>query len=424
MLVAALERVGVYYYFTPTYAQGRKFIWDNIDDDGFKMLDHIPKQLVRAVNNSSMKIELTNGSIIQIIGTDNLEGVRGTNPVGCVFSEFAFMKPSVWGVISPILLKNGGWCIVITTPNGPNKAFELYNAACQDPSWWVEKVDIEHSFKKDGSPVYPLEAVQNELRFGRITQDEMQREYYLDFAAAVEGAYYTKELQRANEEKRISKVPFDPDLMVYTAWDLGINDTTAIWFAQVLGKEIRVIDYYENFDVRIDHYLQYIADKTVQGWKFATHFLPHDSRKRSLDSGKSVEDRFIEFGIKNYTVLKRVDDQRMKIDSARRVFGNMWFDQEKCREGLEALQNYHRKYNEETESYSDRPLHDWSSNGADSFAYLAQGLEDLRPTLKKKKLPSTQHIDYATMSDLSGLGQPIPINHDDMFLDSVPFRLQ
>ena len=137
-----MERVGTYFYFLPTYNQARKVIWNGADKEGFRFLDHFPKEIVKNVNETEMRITLTNGSILQLIGADNIDRVVGTNPIGVVFSEYALMKPEVWNLISPILAENGGWAVFVYTPRGQNHAYELLKMAEKNPRWYVEVLPV------------------------------------------------------------------------------------------------------------------------------------------------------------------------------------------------------------------------------------------------------------------------------------------
>lgn len=137
MIREAAQRIGTYFYILPTYSQAKKVIWDAIDKDGFKMLEHIPKRFIQKANETEMQIELKNGSMIQLVGADNVDRIVGTNPVGVVFSEYSLIKPEVWDLIRPILAENGGWALFNFTPRGMNHAWALIQAAKQSPDWWV-----------------------------------------------------------------------------------------------------------------------------------------------------------------------------------------------------------------------------------------------------------------------------------------------
>jgi hypothetical protein len=199
--------------------------------------------------------------------------------------------------------------------------------------------------------------------------DRYEQEYECSFEAAIQGAYYADEMRQVIEEKRICRVPYEPTIQVHTAWDLGIGDSTAIWFMQVVGGEKRIIDYYEASGVGLDHYANMMRDK---GYFYGTHILPHDARVKELGSGKSRIETLATFGVSNVMIapMLRVDDG---IQAARLFLRTCYFDEEKTKRGVEALKQYRRDFDEKGKTWRARPLHDWTSHAADAFRYLATG---------------------------------------------------
>ena len=180
--------MGVYYYFFPTYNQGRKVLWDGIDRQGFKYMDHIPEQIRSNTNQNEMKIRLCNGSLIQIIGTDNIDSIMGTNPVGCVFSEYSLQNPEAWDLIRPILAENGGWAVFNYTPRGRNHGFVLYEMAKNNPEWFCELLTVD-----DTKAVSP-EIVQAEREAG-MEEEMVKQEFYCSFEAALSSCFFTGALE-------------------------------------------------------------------------------------------------------------------------------------------------------------------------------------------------------------------------------------
>lgn len=175
MAKRALERVGTYFYFLPEYAQARKVIWDNIDNDGFRMLDHLPPQIIKGTNDTQLKITLKNGSIIQLLGADTFDksGV-GTNPVGVVFSEYPITRPEIWGFVRPILTVNGGWAIFNGTPRGQNHAFHMLEMAKASPDWFAQVLTV------DDTGILSREDIDKERAEG-MTDALIDQEYYCKF---------------------------------------------------------------------------------------------------------------------------------------------------------------------------------------------------------------------------------------------------
>ena len=355
----ALKRVGVYYYLFPTYKQGRKIIWQGIDKAGMKFTDHIPEEIRKRTNDQEMMIELRNGSIIQIIGTDDIDRIVGTNPVGCVFSEYSLQNPKAWDLLRPILAENEGWAVFNYTPRGKNHGYELYEMAKNNPKWFAQILTV------DDTKAISQEAIEEE-RLAGMDEDLIQQEFYCSFEAAIQGAYYAKQINKANEDGRITNVPYVENLPVYTVWDLGVGDSTAIWFVQLVNQEIRIIDYYEAQGEGLPYYAKVLDEK---GYKYGGHYAPHDIQVREMGSGLSRLETARSLGI-NFQVVKNIsiDDG---INAARTIFNRCWFDKEKTKQGVNCLVNYHKEYDEKRKEYKNIPYHDWSSHGADAFRYLA-----------------------------------------------------
>lgn len=363
------ERKGTYFYFMPTYAQGKKIIWNGMDRDGFKFLDHIPEAVRKRTDNQEMLIELTNGSIFQVIGTENIDTIVGTNPIGCVFSEYSLQDPQAWDFIRPILAENGGWAVFNFTPRGHNHGYDLFKMAESSEDWFAQKLTV------DKTNVISKEILRKE-REEIVKKDGTDalylQEYYCSFEAPVQGAYYAHQILQADNDNRITTVPYEPSIPVNTFWDLGVGDSTAIWFHQRVGKENRMIDYYETSGEGLNHYARVLQDK---GYFYGDHWAPHDIEVTELGTGKSRLETANELGI-SFRVAPRLslDDG---IDAARNIFPSVWFDSKKCSRGVDALKSYHKEYDEKNKVYKSRPKHDWSSHGADAFRYFAVSTQQI-----------------------------------------------
>ena len=355
-----LKHVGIYYYFYPTYAQGKKALWDGIGKDGVAYLDHFPKELLDGKpNDTEMKVRYKNGSIFQVIGTDDYNKIVGTNPIGVIFSEFSLQNPRAWDYIRPILAENKGWAIFNFTPRGKNHGYDLYEMARNNPKWFVQKLTV------NDTGVLTQEDIQEERNSG-MTEDLIQQEYYCSFTASVLGAYYWKEYDEAEKEGRFGSVPYDPAVPVHTVWDLGVSDDMAIGFYQVVGNELHKIDYYEANNEGLPHYIKVLQDKK---YIYGQHFAPHDIKARELSTGKSRLEIAEGLGIK-FEVVPNLSIQD-GIDAGRRMFKRLWVDREKCKDWLKAIPQYTKEYDEEKKIFKDKPLHDWTSHGADEYRYAA-----------------------------------------------------
>jgi len=364
-----LERVGTYYYIFPTYNQGRKILWDGIDKDGNKFMSHFPAELIDGKpNDADMKLKFKNGSLFQVIGSDNVDSIVGTNPVGVVFSEYSLQDPTAWGFVRPILAENGGWAIFVFTPRGENHGYQIFELAKSNPKDWFCRIDRASETKVIPQTILDQERSEIIRLYGN--EALYLQEYECDFTVPIAGAYYAELIAMAYREGRVGHVPHEESLTVDTWWDLGINDRMSIWFSQSVGQEIRIIDYMEGSGEGLSHYIQKIKTKP---YVYGRHTAPHDIEVRELTNGKSRRDTAMGLGI-DFNVAPKLPIHD-GIDAVRTLFGRFWFDAEKCREGMNALKNYRKQYDEKRKTYNNQPYHDWSSNGADAFRTLATALE-------------------------------------------------
>jgi len=237
------------------------------------------------------------------------------------------------------------------------------------------------------NPHCPPEIVRLAERLKNTDFDEYEHIYLGKPKTIADGAIYKAEFEQIKRENRICKVPHDPNLPVYTSWDLGILDPTAIWFFQVYGKEVRVIDYYEANDEPLSHYTRILDEKAQKiGYCYEKHFAPHDIAARDLSSGVSREQTMASLG---YRMIKGarlgVED---RIEATRQMLKNCWFDAEKCKAGVNALQNYRRAFNDKLDQFKATPVHDWASHGSDAFGEGALSINRMQtPTSKKSQSP-------------------------------------
>ncbi len=339
-------------------------------------------------------IEMINGSILQVVGSDNIDALMSTNPIGCVFAEYALQHPRAWEYIRPILKENGGWAIFDFTPRGKNHGYELYNLAKSlmesgDPNWFCQKLTV------DDTGVLTQADIDAERREG-MSDDMVQQEYFCSFEGVQQGSIFGRQMNEAEHSGRICAVPHQPEFPVDTWWDIGMDDPMAIWFTQTVGREIHLIDYYENNGLGMQHYAQVLQSK---GYTYGTHNAPHDIEVREIGSGKSRRETALNFGIR-FAVVPNIA-LADGIDAARNFLARCWFDREKCKIGLAALTSYHHLWNEDRKQYSSEPYHDWSSNGADAFRYLAVGH---KVTVKKREAVVVQTVRYENEDSVAWMG--------------------
>jgi phage terminase large subunit len=361
-----VERVGLYWHLLPTYNQGRKIVWDGMTKDGRKFLDHFPPELVEGTpNKTDMQVKIVNGSIYQVVGTDYVDRLVGSNPIGVIFSEYALQDPRAWELIRPILRENGGWAIFPYTPRGKNHGKRLFDTAKRlmkkNGSWFAEHLTVE-----DTGVITEQDLLQE--RDEGMSEEMLQQEYYCSWEAGIPGAYFSLQIVQARKENRITHVPWHSETPVDTWWDLGMDDSMSIWFTQDIGREVHCIDYYENSGEGFPHYAKMLRDKP---YVYGRHTAPHDIKVKELGTGRSRLDAARNFGIR-FDIAKKVKYKEDAIEMARNFFSVVWFDELKCARGIDCLEGYRKEYDEKTGTFKEHPVRDWSCHGADSFMTLAQ----------------------------------------------------
>jgi len=314
-------------------------------------------------NVSELRIDLPNGGRVRLYGADNYNRLRGIYLDGVVLDEYADMDPRAWSeVIRPALADRAGWATFIGTPKGRNGFWEIYEKAKVSPDWFALRLK---SSQTGLVPEAELEAMRREL-----SADEYAREMETSFDAAVAGAYFADALNRAESEGRIGRAPHDPAAEVHAAFDLGIGDATAVWLAQFVGREIRLIDYIENSGVALDWYARALRERP---YLYAPLILPHDAKARELGTGKSRLELLeaMGFAVRLAPRLSPLDG----IEAVRRLLPRTWIDADRCGPGLRALRDY-REHRDAKRRVALGPLHDWTSHAADALRYLMTAYEE------------------------------------------------
>ena len=383
---AAHLRVGNYAHMLPKYAQARKAIWDAVNPhSGKKRIDEaFPLVLRKSTLDDEMKIVLANGSTWQVVGSDNYNSLMGTSYAGIVKSEEALSDPNAWGYLSPILRENQGWVLFISTPRGRNHFDKLFQTAQQQPGWFAQLSSNDETHRFTDAELHEELQVMQDIHGADYGMALWKQEYFCSFDAALPGSIWGDCIRLAESQGRIVDFEHDRTRPVYTAWDLGRTDDTAIWWYQFNGAGIDVLDYFASpfLDIHnewrheksLTHIL--LARREALGVTYAKHALPHDARPRTLAAGgKSILQQLLDAATREpalgkFTIGKRLDVQE-GIQAARATFPRCRFHQTRCTVGLDALRAYHREWNEETKKFDDTPAHDWASHGADAFRYLS-----------------------------------------------------
>ena len=351
-----------YAYIAPTYGQAKRVAWD--------YLVKYTEPLGGTNNISELRVDFW-GRRIQLYGSDNPDSLRGQYFDGVCLDEIGDQNPKIWtDIVRPALADRKGYCLFIGTPKGHNHFKELRDRAEKESDWGL----LEFKASETGV-VDAVELLQAKNEMG---EDKFRQEFECSFDAAVEGSYYGQILNELEDKKHMQEIPREELSRTFTAWDLGMGDSTSIWVAQLVGTEVRLIDYYENHGVGLDHYVKWIKDND---YLKAEHILPHDVRVRELGTGKSRMEMLEEAGLEvKISPRMGLDDG---IQAVRRLLPRCWFNVPKVQIGLNCLRNYRRDYDEKRKIFYERPLHDWSSHGSDSFRYLALGLDEGHSTWSK-----------------------------------------
>ena len=343
-------------YIAPYYNQAKSIAWDYAK----YYSQNIPGI---KINESELRIDYPTGGRLRLFGADNYNAMRGLYFDAVVLDEPADFPVSAWPeVIRPALSDRKGKCVFIGTPKGRNEFWETYNLARNDDAWYCAVHRASDTGYVD----------QEELDDARkvMGEDRYEQEFECSFEAAIQGSYYGTEMKAAMTEGRITKVRYNKAQGVITSWDLGVGDSTSIFFAQAQPNgAIHIIDYYESSGVGLDHYARVLQEK---GYVYEQHILPHDVQVKELGTGKSRLEVLDELGIRPVIIAPklRVDDG---IQAVRSMLDQCWFDEAKCERGLEALRQYCRDFDEKGKTWRANPKHDWTSHAADSFRYLAVG---------------------------------------------------
>lgn len=373
-------------YVAPTYGQAERIAWDmlksftkdipGIEYNQAKLMCTIPRPHM----NDRIKFFL--------LGAENPDTIRGMYLDGAILDEFAEMDPRVWGqVIRPALSDRMGWAIFIGTPRGQNHFYDIHQVALKNESGnWYTVV-----YKVSQTGIIPPEEIKGMK--AEMSDEEYEQELECSFTAALIGAYYGKIINEIEEAGHLAKVDHDPALLVDTFWDLGVGDTTAIWFIQQYRQEIRVIDYLEMGGEGLPYYAKKLKEGHRAKYNYRDHHWPFDGASRDLSTGKERSTTMRELGVR-VTVAKRhsIED---RIDATRRMLPKCYFDREKCERGIQALKNYQRKWDAKNKIFLDKPLHDWSSHGSDAFGLGAMVMRPGDDRLaEKRNLPRFAETNY------------------------------
>lgn len=371
--IAAFERPASYWHMLPLQTQARKAIWSAVNPHtGKRRIDEaFPRELRNRTLEDEMFIEFKNGATWQVVASDRYDSLVGAGVAGVTFSEFALANPSAWGYIRPMIEENNGWATFITTPRGRNHAKSLYDMAKDNPKWFAEISSVHDT----GS--LSLQQLDDSLKeyiamYGEdIGRAQFEQEYLCSFNAAILGAFYAREMSNVRTEGRISEdviaVKGSP---VHRAWDIGVRDDTSIWWFQVVGTQVYILDCYSQSGVGLDHYADIVAKKREEhGWIDGKDYVPHDAKVKEWTSGRTRVETMMEYKLNPQLVpmATKLDG----INAVRRTLPVTVFHPRCEEQGIAALEQYRREWDDDKKTFRASEVHDWSSHLSDAFRYLA-----------------------------------------------------
>lgn len=357
------SRSPLFGYIAPFRAQAKSVAWE--------YLKWYAKPITKVVSESDLILTTITGAQVRLFGADNADALRGLGFDGLLMDEYGDFRPSVWGsVIRPTLADKAGWAVFMGTPKGKNQFWEIFDQASSNPAEWFLL-----RLKASQSGLLP-DSELRELKM-QLSEDQYLQEMETSFEAAILGAFYGTEIRELEEAGRVCEVKYDPSLPTYTAWDLGYRDDTAIWWYQVVRNEIHVIDFYAVSGASVPDLVKVVMERP---YHYGKHFLPHDARAKTLAAqGKSIIEQLGDrLGLSNLAIVPNLSVQD-GIQAVRQMLPNCWFDAVKCKEGLEALRQYEREYDEDKKAFRQTPKHNWTSHPADAFRMAAISWQDEQP---------------------------------------------
>jgi len=346
-------------YIAPTFKQAKSIAWDYMKQFTAK----IPNT---KFNETELRVDLPNGSRITLLGAENSDGLRGIYLDGCVIDEYANIDGKLFSeIIRPALSDRKGYCVFIGTPAGMNNNFyDLYQHANGAEDWFNYKAKASDTKIVDPEELEKAKEVMGEKKY--------MQEFECDWIANIEGAIYGEEINKIEDKNQIARVPYDPTLPVSTAWDLGVADHSSIIFFQQKGTAIQIIDYHEERGHGLPHYIQMLEEKP---YIYKDHFAPHDIDVQEFGNGKTRREIAYQLGIRFKVVPKLPVEEG--IHAVTMLLSRCWIDTDHCKNLIDALRHYHRKYIDKNRMFRSKPVHDWSSHACDAMRYLAVGLQEI-----------------------------------------------
>lgn len=415
--VKAHQRVANYWHMLPLKDQVRKAVWEAINPrTGQRRIDEAFPDSICVKRETDMFIRFNNGSTWQCLGSDNFKGAIGSAPAGIVYSEWALSDPASYAYLSPILKDNGGWCVRQGTPRGKNHAYKTYQSGLKDPNRFSQLLTVADTGADKHLDMVAIKAEYVDLYGEELGEAIYLQEYYCSFEAAVFGSVFGSELSNLEKDGRYTVVPHNKEYPVFTAWDIGYSDSTVIYFFQVIGQMVHVIDYEAGNLKNPDWFASQVLGKNVtidiidnelilkQGsdipelsrrkeYNYEKHYLPHDGKAKTFVAmGKSAQQHLMKcFGVGKVAIVPSLSIQD-GYKATRQMLRITKFNKPLTESAFEACKQYKYKYDENLETFSRVGVHDWTSHYADALRMMAIAYKTTpKPIIKKAVNPN--HMD-------------------------------
>lgn len=374
------KRPGTYWHCFPEYKQARKAIWNGINAHTGKrrIYEAFPPQIIKRMNDDDMFIEFVNGSTWQLLGSDRYDSHVGAGAIGIAYSEWALCNPAAWAYHSPMVRETNGYAAFITTPRGRNHAKKMLDDFRHDPKWFAEVLSIEQTgaLSKDQLADALAEYISSHGEdLGRAMYEQ---EYLCSFDIAILGAYFAHEMRAVRAEGRIDPTLEAVNAPVHRAWDLGVRDDTSIWFFQVVGGQVFILDCYTSSGAGVEHYAEVIAQRRAEhGWQDGTDFVPHDAKVKEWGTGRTRVETMQSLGL--HPSVVPMAGFMDGINAVRRTLPRCVFHS-RCEEvGIAALEQYRREWDDERKTFKATDVHDWTAHLSSAMRYLALAWQTVKP---------------------------------------------
>lgn len=379
---------GTYWHCFPEFKQARKAIWNGVNGHTGKrrILEAFPPEIISRMQDDDMFIELKNGSTFQLLGSDRYDATVGSGPKGIAYSEWALSNPSAWAYHSPMIRETKGFAAFITTPRGNNHAKKMYDRAVDSDSWFAELLSVRDTLAVSAADLEEYLQEYIDLYGTDLGQAFFEQEYYCSFSGALIGSIFGGEINRAEREGRIKTVPVDEGYPVHTAWDLGKAVNNPIWCFQVIGDQLRIVDFYRPESDDLEEWCKWLDDKGYNG----TDYVPHDAINTEWGTKRTRIETLKLLGRKPHRIpVVSVQDG---INAGNQSIRAAVFDEGRCELGIEGLRNYRREWDDELKTFRQNPVKDWAEHIGSSWRYLALAW---RLEIKREKPPEKpKEIEY------------------------------